>query len=66
MAYLFDFESFISELREKDGKREIISSYESYYGAINPDLRKQVWYANYVKALEDLYPEEGILVPERC
>lgn len=64
MAYLFDFESFISELREKDGKREIISSYESYYGAINPDLRKQVWYANYVKALEDLYPEEGILVPD--
>lgn len=61
---LFDFESFINELRDNDKKKEVVTSYESYYGTIDPDLRKQVWYVNYVKALEDLYPEEGILVPD--
>lgn len=64
MANLFDFESFINELRANDKKREVIELYESYYGPINPDLKKQVWYATYVKAFEDLYPEKnGVLVP---
>ena len=64
MANLFDFDAFINELRANDKKRKTIDSYESYYGTIYPDLRKQVWYANYVKAFEDLYPKEGVIVPD--
>ncbi len=64
MTNLFDFESFIERLRKHDKKREDIAAYESYYGTINPDLKKQVWYVNYVKAFENLYPEKGVLVPK--
>jgi len=31
---LFDFEEFISEMREKEDKKELIEAYEAAYGPI--------------------------------
>ncbi len=64
MAYLFDFEKYIEDLRGNEKEKNNIDSYESYYDKIGPDIRKQVWYSNYVRAFEDNYPQEGILVPD--
>ncbi len=64
MAHLFGFKEFINNLREDEGKKRIIEKYESNFGPIGADLKKQVWYTEYVKAFEAYYPKEGILVPD--
>lgn len=64
MSYLFDFASFIEELRENEDKKEIVESYESLYGKIDPDITKQVWFIEYVKCFYEYYPAAGLCLPE--
>lgn len=45
---LFDFLKYIEELREKEGKREIIEKYELLHWPIQWWLQDQIWYSNYV------------------
>ncbi len=64
MGYLFDFASFIEELRENEVKKGKIDKYEELYGGIEPDIKKQIWYTEYVSKCIQHYPEAGLLVPE--
>lgn len=47
----FDFETFIKELRkDKDpSKRKMIKEYEKHYGEINPLLKQNSFYKDYLK-----------------
>lgn len=45
---LFNFEEFISEMREKEDKKEMINAYEAAYGPIQWDIYEQEWYKNYL------------------
>ena len=49
---LFNFEEFISEMREKEDKKEIIESYEAIYWPIQWDIYQQEWYKNYLANFE--------------
>ena len=49
---LFNFEEFISEMREKEDKKEIIESYEAIYWPIQGDIYQQEWYKNYLANFE--------------
>ena len=60
----FNFSDFITELRNDDNKKHIIESYESCFGKIDPDIKKQIWYIEYVKGFEKFYPKEGVRAPE--
>ncbi len=60
----FDFSDFINDLRNNEEKKQMMESYESYFGPIGPDITKQIWYTEYVKGFEKFYPKEGIRVPE--
>lgn len=46
---LFNFQDFISEMRDKDDKREIIEKYEKLYGPIQGDIYDQVRYTDYLR-----------------
>lgn len=46
---LFNFQSFIEELREKEDKKVIVEKYEKFYGSIKGDITKQRWYEKYLK-----------------
>jgi hypothetical protein len=45
---LFNFQSFIDEMREKPDKKEIVEKYESLYGPIQWDAEEQLWYTDYL------------------
>lgn len=45
---LFDFPAFISELREKEDKKQIVEKYEQYFGEIKGDIKDQIWYTDYL------------------
>lgn len=49
---LFNFEEFISEMREKEDKKGIIESYEAIYWPIQGDIYQQEWYKNYLANFE--------------
>lgn len=49
---LFNFEEFISEMREKEDKKEVIEAYEAIYGPIQGDIYQQEWYKNYLANFE--------------
>ena len=49
---LFNFEEFISEMREKEDKKEIIKAYEAIYWPIQWDIYQQEWYKNYLANFE--------------
>lgn len=60
---LFDFGSYIEELRQNAEKKESIEKYESFYGPIDPDITHQVWYSEYIQHFFPYYnaikhPEE--------
>lgn len=46
--HLFDFSEFIEELRNHPEKKELIETYEEYYGPIPPSIEQQIWYRTYV------------------
>lgn len=45
---LFNFQSFIDEMREKDDKKEIVEKYEKHFGPITGDVKDQEWYTGYL------------------
>lgn len=60
---LFDFGSYIEELRQNAEKKESIEKYESFYGPIDADITHQVWYSEYIQHFFPYYnaikhPEE--------
>lgn len=58
---LFDFQSYIEELRENPEKKEIIEKYEKFFGTIEWDIKDQIWYKEYVykfQFIQYLVPEE--------
>ncbi len=60
---LFDFGSYIEELRQNVEKKESVEQYESFYGPIDPDITHQVWYSEYIQHFFPYYnaikhPEE--------
>lgn len=58
---LFDFQSYVAELREKDEKKETVEKYEKFFGPIHGDIKDQLWFNEYVsnfKAMPYLVPEE--------
>lgn len=58
---MFDFQSFVSELREKEDKKEIVEKYEKIFGEIKWDIKDQVRYSEYLvqfASQEYLTPED--------
>ncbi len=58
---LFDFGSFIQELRENPEKKEIVEKYEKFFGPITGWIKDQVWFTKYLvqfKATKFLLPNE--------
>ncbi len=58
---LFDFTSFIQELRENTEKKEIVTKYEKNFGAIAGGIKDQTWFTEYLvqfKATKFLVPDE--------
>ena len=45
---LFDFQSFIDELREKDDKKEVVEKYEKFYWTITGNIKDQHRYKEYL------------------
>lgn len=45
---LFNFQTFIAELREKEDKKEIVQKYENFFGPIQGDIKDQIWYKEYL------------------
>lgn len=45
---LFNFQSFVEELRKKDDKKEIVEKYEQFRWPITGDLKDQIWYKEYL------------------
>ncbi len=58
---MFNFQSFIEELRENDEKKELIEKYENFFGPIQWDVKDQIWYKEYLinfKTIPYMVPEE--------
>jgi hypothetical protein len=58
---LFDFQAFVSELREKEDKKQIVEKYEKLFGEIRWWIKDQDWYKEYLSlfpGLDYLNPEE--------
>lgn len=58
---LFDFKSYIEELRENAEKKEVVEKYEKLFGPIQGEIQDQIWFKEYVsrfRTLEYLVPEE--------
>jgi hypothetical protein len=45
---LFNFQTFIQELRENPEKKEVIEKYEKFFGPIEGELKDQLRYTEYV------------------
>jgi len=57
---LFDFSAFISELREKEDKKEVVEKYEKYFWKIQWDIKDQIRYTDYLSK----FPYQPYLTPE--
>ena len=57
---LFDFQSYVAELREKDEKKETVEKYEKFFGPLQWVIKDQIWYNDYVSKFAPL----SYLVPE--
>ena len=57
---LFDFPSFIQELREKEDKKEIVEKYENIFWEIKWDIKDQIWYTDYLSK----FPFQSYITPE--
>ncbi len=58
---LFNFQSFIEELREKEDKKELIEKYEKFFGPLAWEIKDQIWYKEYLinfKTIPFLVPDE--------
>lgn len=58
---LFNFQTFVHDLRENSEKKEVIEKYEKFFGPIEGDIEDQVRYKEYVHTfpiVEYLVPEE--------
>lgn len=58
---LFDFNSFIQDLRENPEKKEIIEKYEKHFWPISWWIKDQSWYTEYLvkfKTTKFLVPDE--------
>lgn len=58
---LFDFASFIQELKENKEKKEIVEKYEKHFGPIEGWIKDQSWFTEYLiqfKASKFLVPDE--------
>jgi len=44
---LFNFQTFIAELRENAEKKEVVEKYEKFFGTIEGELVDQAWYREY-------------------
>jgi len=58
---LFNFQTFVNELRENPEKKEVVEKYEKFFGPIVWDIKDQSWYTDYVStfpAMDYLKPEE--------
>lgn len=45
---LFNFQTFVAELRENAEKKEVVEKYEKFFGTIEWELVDQIWYKEYV------------------
>ncbi len=45
---LFNFQTFIQELRENPEKKEVVEKYEKFFGPIDGQIQDQLWYKEYV------------------
>ena len=57
---LFNFQTFVNELRENPEKKEVVEKYEKFFGPITWDLKDQIWYKEYVTP----FPSMSYLIPE--
>lgn len=57
---LFNFQTFIQELRENPEKKEVVEKYEKFFGSIEWELTDQLWHKEYV----DQFPIIEYRVPD--
>ena len=58
---LFDFHSFVEDLRQKPEKKKVVDGYEKLYGPISGSIQDQIRYIGYVAQFQSfpyLVPEE--------
>lgn len=58
---LFNFHSFVEELREKDDKKEVVEKYEKFFWPITGEIKDQQWYKEYLinfKTISYIVPDE--------
>lgn len=52
---LFNFQTFVQELKENPEKKEVIEKYEKFFGNIEGELKDQLWYQEYVAQFTTLW-----------
>lgn len=57
---LFNFQTFIQELRENPEKKEVVEKYEKFFWPIEGDITDQIWFKEYVST----FPTLGYRVPD--
>ncbi len=57
---LFNFQTFVAELRENAEKKEVVEKYEKFFGTIEGELVDQARYREYVAQ----FPSTAYAVPE--
>ncbi|MDR2189808.1 MAG: hypothetical protein LBP53_01045 [Candidatus Peribacteria bacterium] len=57
---LFDFQSFIEELREKEDKKQIVEKYETLFGTIQGGIKDQQRFTEYLTK----FPFQEYLTPD--
>jgi len=58
---LFNFQTFIADLRENQEKKEVVEKFEKHFGEISWEAKDQNWYTWYTssfKSVDYLVPEE--------
>jgi len=45
---LFNFQTYINDLRQNDEKKAVIIKYEKFFGSIKGTIQNQLWYKEYV------------------
>lgn len=57
---LFNFQTFIQELRENPEKKEVVEKYEKFFWTIEGTLKDQIWYKEYIEP----FPTLAYIVPD--
>lgn len=57
---LFNFQTFVQELRDNTDKKEVVEKYEKFFGALEGELKDQKRYKEYVAS----FPSLAYKVPE--